>query len=202
MYIADGHVEHFVSWSECRQEDPALAYEWSNYRYILPRLNSRKRSLRDLLDPYEVGPGWFRVELPSMLLSCTDEIPENMRARARRTIDELGLVGDVDQRIRKLRAGWLRRYRLNQLSLPGLKVLAPLVGEAVERLFAAETEQLDPHRRAFRARLIADRAAAGAPVPDRPTPSRTAGRVASTQEPGRPSGRDAAPLRHPGKEHP
>ena len=68
MFIADGNVEHLVSWAECKHDRPQLAYEWSNYRYVLPRLNSRKRSLRGLLDPFEVGPGWFRIELPTLLL--------------------------------------------------------------------------------------------------------------------------------------
>lgn len=165
MYIADGHVEHLVSWSECKRDRPQLAYEWSNYRYILPRLNSRKRSLRGLLDPFEVGPGWFRVELPSLLLVCTDQIPERARERAQRTIDCLGLVGDRDPQIRTLRAKWLEKYRLNWLPLSGLKRFAPLVGQAVAELLVEGDDVIEPHRRAFRDRLIAERVAAGGRVP-------------------------------------
>ncbi|MEM9456698.1 MAG: hypothetical protein AAGF11_21150 [Myxococcota bacterium] len=165
MFIADGHVEHLVSWDECKRDRPQLAYEWSNYRYILPRLNSRKRSQRGLLDPYEVGPGWFRVELPSLLLVCTDEIPKCERERAQRTIDCLGLVGDRDQQIRKLRANWLQRYRLNNLNLSGLREFAPLVGQAIAELLAEADDAIEPHRRSFRDRLIAQRVAAGGRIP-------------------------------------
>ncbi|MCA9710817.1 MAG: hypothetical protein KDK70_33555 [Myxococcales bacterium] len=165
MFIADGCVDHFVSWDECKRRDPGLAYEWSNYRYVTPRLNSRKRHLEGLLDPFEVGPGWFRVELPSLLLVCTDQIPPEQRARAQQTIERLGLVGDRDPKIRRLRAGWLRRYRDDLLTLAGLGYFAPLVGQAVAALLDAEDERLDPVQREFRGRLLADRRAAGGTVP-------------------------------------
>jgi len=157
MYIADGNVEHFVSWDECKHEHPELAYEWSNYRYILPRLNSRKQGARHLLDPFEVGPGWFRVELPSCLMVCTDEIPPEHRARAQRTLECLGPVGDEDRKLRRLRERWLHRYRCDQLSLAGLMEFAPLVGRAVVELHQADPAQLEPELRAYRAQLFAER---------------------------------------------
>jgi hypothetical protein len=165
MYIADGHVEHFVSWDECKHDEPELAYEWSNYRYVLPRLNSRKQKLRGLLDPFEVREGWFRVELPSLLLVCTDSIPEPIRARAQRTIDALGLVGRSDDRARRLRGRWLQRYRTNSLSLAGLREVAPLVGDAVERLLSAPLEALSPESSAYREVLVGDRLRAGGTIP-------------------------------------
>lgn len=130
MYIADGEVDHFVSWNECRHERPQLAYEWTNYRYASPRLNSRKRHARALLDPFEVQLGWFRVELPSLQLVCTEQIPVEQRARAERTLEALDLTRGT--RVRRLREGWLRRYRQNRLSLPGLLELAPLCPPSFE----------------------------------------------------------------------
>jgi hypothetical protein len=163
MYIADGEVDHFVSWNECRHERPQLAYEWTNYRYASPRLNSRKRHARALLDPFEVQLGWFRVELPSLQLVCTEQIPVEQRARAERTLEALDLTRGT--RVRRLREGWLRRYRQNRLSLPGLLELAPLVGEAVSALLGASEATLSPELRAYRHRLITDRKHAGGRVP-------------------------------------
>lgn len=165
MYIADGHVEHFVSWEECKHSQPELAYEWSNYRYVLPRLNSRKRHMTGLLDPFEVGAGWFRVELPSLLLVCTESIPVAMRARAQRTIDALGLVGRGDSHVRRLRRRWLQRYREGHLSLAGLWSVAPLVGAAVERLLSMAPETLTRELLAYREELVGDRRRAGGSVP-------------------------------------
>lgn len=165
MYIADGHVEHFVSWNECKHDQPELAYEWSNYRYILPRLNSRKQHRAGLLDPFEVGPGWFRVALPSLLLMCTERIPPALRARAQQTIDALGLVGRGDDRVRRLRRRWLQRYRDNHLSLAGLSTVAPLVGDAVAALLSAAPEALTPEQLAYRDELVCERRAAGGSVP-------------------------------------
>lgn len=165
MYIADGHVEHFVSWNECKQDRPELAYEWSNYRYILPRLNSRKGTRTDLLDPFEVRPGWFRVELPSLLLVCTSAIPEGLRARAQRTIDELGLVGLGDGRVRRLRSGWLQGYRSTRLSLAGLQEVAPLVGEAVAQLLSTAPETLSKELSSYRDDLVRSRLGAGGTIP-------------------------------------
>lgn len=165
MYIADGHVEHFVSWDECKHDRPELAYEWSNYRYILPRLNSRKQHHKGLLDPFDVRPGWFRVELPSLLLVCTDLIPESLRTRAQQTIDDLGLVGRGDSRARRLRSRWLQRYRDDKLSLAGLREVAPLVGEAVADLLSAAPDDLTHELLAYRDDLARARRQAGGSVP-------------------------------------
>lgn len=163
MYIHDGDVDHFVSWNECRHERPQLAYEWSNYRYASPRLNSRKRAARDLLDPFEVQLGWFRVELPSLQLVCTDAVPREHRERAERTLEVLDLVRGT--RVRRLREGWLRRYRHNRLSLEGLLELAPLVGEAVSTLLRTPDEALSDELLAYRRRLVRAREQAGGRVP-------------------------------------
>jgi hypothetical protein len=165
MYIADGQVEHLVSWDECKHERPELAYQWSNYRYVLPRLNSRKRNLSGVLDPFEVGVGWFRVELPSLLMVCTSLVPGPMRARAQRTIDELGLVGRGDSHVRRLRRRWLQRYRDGHLSLTGLRDVAPLVGDAVARLLCATPDSLTREELAYRDELVHDRRRAGGSVP-------------------------------------
>src|SRR5262245_30183333 len=56
---APGTVDHFVS----GDEDPTLLYEWRNLRYAAAWINSSKGALRaeEVLDPFEVGDGWFEI---------------------------------------------------------------------------------------------------------------------------------------------
>jgi hypothetical protein len=78
MWISSGHVEHFISQSACLECDqPHLAYDWANYRYIMPELNSRKGARPPLLDPFEVQEGWFEIVLPQLHLRVTERIPDS-----------------------------------------------------------------------------------------------------------------------------
>ena len=80
MYEPVGTVDHFVSCNE----DRTLAYEWSNYRYASGWINSSKGSLKatNVLDPFEVEDGWFRVLLPSLQLVIDEEnVPAEHRAQ-------------------------------------------------------------------------------------------------------------------------
>ncbi|HEX9047980.1 MAG TPA: hypothetical protein VF988_13230 [Verrucomicrobiae bacterium] len=84
MYMHDGAADHFISWDRCKLANPQLAYEWNNYRFIAPSLNSKKGTWDDaLLDPFEVQSGWFEVEIPSFVLRITDRVPEELRGKAK-----------------------------------------------------------------------------------------------------------------------
>lgn len=78
--ILDGQVDHFIPCSEDRD----LAYEWTNYRYCDPSINSRKSRTRsgELLDPCSIDDAWFEVLLPSLQVSVTERCPPALRARA------------------------------------------------------------------------------------------------------------------------
>lgn len=129
MYTTEGTVDHFVSWDE----DPTLAYEWSNYRYASGWINSSKKNLTStqLLDPFEVGEDWFEILLPSLQLVGTRKIPAKYRNRAETMLTRLGLRDD--ERILRQRREWYRLYQENKLTLDGLRVLAPLIAKAVEK---------------------------------------------------------------------
>lgn len=104
--IHHGQVDHFVPCSE----DRGLAYEWSNYRYCDPQINSRKNraSSKDLLDPCTIQDDWFELLLPSLQLRVTDRCPPELRARAEATLVRLGLR-DSEPLIR-MRSAWLAHY--------------------------------------------------------------------------------------------
>lgn len=122
-----GTVDHFFSFKHHRN----LAYEWSNYRFASGPLNSSKRNADDsVLDPHEVGAGWFEIILPSLQMRVTDAVPVAHRAKADFTLNRLKL-GD-GERVIRWRRSWYRMYTNGHLTLDGLRAVAPLIAAAVE----------------------------------------------------------------------
>ncbi len=132
MWIGSGTVDHCVSYNE----DPDQAYEWNNYRYVDGWLNSSKQKRRaaDLLDPFEVEPGWFEVILPSLQLRLTDAVPKRYRRRAQNMLDLLPLRDD--ERIVRQRRAWYEAYQ-EGMPLALLEKKAPLIAAAVRKAEAA-----------------------------------------------------------------
>lgn len=122
-----GTVDHFRSFKHHRE----LAYEWSNYRFASGPLNASKRDADDaVLDPFEVGAGWFEVLLPSLQLRVTDAVPAAYRAKAEFTLTRLKLRDG--ERVIRWRRSWYRMYTSGQLTLDGLRTVAPLLAAAVD----------------------------------------------------------------------
>jgi hypothetical protein len=126
MWDLNGTVDHFRS----IKRDRSLAYEWSNYRYASQWLNSSKRA-GEVLDPHEVGEGWFEILLPSLQLVMTSKVPQEARALVEATLRALPIVHD--ERILRQRRAWYAEYQAGRLSLEGLRVMAPLIAAAVEK---------------------------------------------------------------------
>jgi hypothetical protein len=82
MLAPEGTIDHFRSW----KSHPELAYEWSNYRYAGYWANCGKKKAREVLDPYEVGEGWFEVLLPSLQMVVTNKVPEQYRSLVEKCI--------------------------------------------------------------------------------------------------------------------
>lgn len=127
MYVPDGTVDHFRS----RRDNAALLYEWSNLRFASSLMNTAKKAA-EVLDPYEVGAGWFEVLLPSLeLVARYDRIPADVRPRVEATLRVLPLVHD--ERVVRQRREWYAMHLSGELQLPGLRRVAPLLADAVER---------------------------------------------------------------------
>lgn len=129
MYDPVGTVDHFIS----LKEDRSKAYEWTNYRLAAGWLNSSKQALRStqLLDPFAVGNNWFEIQLPSMQLVLTENVPAEWRERAQFMLDRLGL--GHDERVIRQRCEWYRMYECGELNLAGLAKKAPLIAAAIEK---------------------------------------------------------------------
>jgi hypothetical protein len=126
-----GTVDHYLSY----KHHPNLAYEWTNYRFAAATLNSSKKNADDaVLDPFEVGAGWFEIILPSLQLCLTDRVPAGQRKKAEYTLKRLRLRDG--EGVIRWRQTWYEMYQRGKLSLEGLREVAPLIAEAVEREMA------------------------------------------------------------------
>lgn len=122
-----GTVDHYLSVHHHRM----LAYDWDNYRFACGVLNSSKGNADDkVLDPYEVGDGWFEIILPSLQMRLTDAVPAGMREKAEYTLKRLKLRDG--ERIIRWRQSWYLEYCQGHLSIDGLRRMAPLIASAVE----------------------------------------------------------------------
>ena len=126
MYEPVGCVDHFLSW----KNRPDLSYEWSNYRFCSPWINSSKRDVDDrILDPFKVEDGWFEIILPSLQLVVSESIPPELKEKAEYTLSRLHLRDD--ERVLRQRREWYRMYQEGELDLEGLRKKAPLIAQAV-----------------------------------------------------------------------
>ncbi|WP_339481703.1 hypothetical protein [Pseudomonas sp. RL_5y_Pfl2_73] len=123
-----GTVDHYLSY----KNHPGLTYEWNNYRFASSTLNSSKKTADDtVLDPYEVGKDWFEIILPSLQMRTTDAIPPAYREKAEYTLKRLKLRDG--ERVIRWRQSWYNMYKQNKLTLEGLREVAPLIADAVEK---------------------------------------------------------------------
>lgn len=123
-----GSVDHYFSCDNY----PYLTYEWENYRFASNTLNaSKKKADADVLDPFEVGVDWFEIILPSLQMQVTAAVPAAFRAKAEYTLTRLKLRDG--ERVIRWRNSWYKLYQAGDLTLPGLRKVAPLLAAAVEK---------------------------------------------------------------------
>ncbi|OYW74058.1 MAG: hypothetical protein B7Z37_19290 [Verrucomicrobia bacterium 12-59-8] len=135
MRIADGDVDHYLSKKNHRRR----AYQWKNYRYIAGTVNSSKGNHDEaILDPFQVGVDWFEIDLPSMQLKPTANVPPNLKAKVQFTLKQLKLVNGL--KVRRNRKRWYEDYKKHLadpgkgISIGALEEYAPLIAQAVKKL--------------------------------------------------------------------
>jgi hypothetical protein len=131
MLVMRGDMDHFVPIARLKEtSQDEMAYEWSNFRYVESTLNKGK-SKRNMLDPFKVKNEWFEILLPSLQLQLTASVPKSRRKLAEFTLQELGLIdGEI---VVRYRSKWFELYRNRRLDLDGLREIAPLIANAVEK---------------------------------------------------------------------
>ena len=118
-------VDHMVAKSTAWDQ----VYEWSNYRLACSLMNARK-GVAEVLDPFEIGQGWFALELVAFQVVPGDGLPVGMRSRVVDTIATLRLS---DSACCEARAEYAEAYWDGDVSLPYLRRRAPFVAEELER---------------------------------------------------------------------
>lgn len=119
-------VEHFAPKSKVRE----LAYEWRNYRLVCSVMNSRKRDFEDVLDPFEIGDGWFILDLIFMQVLPRPSLDPETTAQVERTIARLRLN---DPECIKARRLYYDPFVQGDLSLDLLTRWSPFVAQEVRR---------------------------------------------------------------------
>jgi hypothetical protein len=84
-------VDHYVP----KSIRPDLAYEWSNYRLAMDRINNNKADSTRVLDPFQIQNEWFVLDLANLYIGPGDGLDAIIRAQVEETITILRLNDDV-----------------------------------------------------------------------------------------------------------
>ena len=114
-------IDHFVPKSAV----PAQAYEWDNFRLCRSRLNMRKDSHRDVLDPFTLAPGSFKFDFRTFLLVPNSNLAVADRVRVLETIARLELNTDNDYVNERI--GAIREYCRGQATFTQLVSRYPFI---------------------------------------------------------------------------
>lgn len=149
IFTKPGTVDHYISKES--PEGRSFAYDWSNYRFASSVMNARKGTWnRRILDPFEIGYGWFEILLPTLEMIVVEEmIPLIYRDDAAFTLKTLKLDKD-EEYVLEVRRHWYQQFMRGNLALEGLAQHAPLIARAVKkRLEEINVAALDDMRRLF-----------------------------------------------------
>ncbi|MDT7531018.1 hypothetical protein OVY29_20340 [Sphingopyxis sp. SE2] len=113
-------VEHFTP----KSVNPALAYEWSNFRLVCGRLNGRKGDHQDVLDPASITASPFQIDFPSLQLKISENLNKDIIDLAESTIVRLKLN---EERCIESRQEYVENYCNDIVSLAGLQRYAPFL---------------------------------------------------------------------------
>jgi hypothetical protein len=126
-YSTGNHtVDHFIP----KSVQPAKAYEWSNYRYVSSRFNSRKGT-RTILDPFKLRETSFVIDFSSFLLKANPDLSPDQKELVLDTIEILKLNTDDDLVVE--RQTWTHEYFAGQITFQHLKKMAPFIALELDR---------------------------------------------------------------------
>ena len=103
-------------------------YQWANYRLCCARMNARKKDFSNVLDPFEIQPGWFQLELAYCQVIPDPSLAKEIRDQIQDTIDRLGLNDFWEDRLKDA-----ERYWSGNISLQVLEEESPFVAAELHR---------------------------------------------------------------------
>lgn len=120
-------VEHFLA----KSANPTLAYDWENYRLVCQTLNGRKGEHTDVLDPFTLAAGWFRLAFPSLLIHPAPDASSAIHDAVKATCKRLGL-NDLATCL-AARERYVRDFCLGDITWNYLLRDAPFLASEIER---------------------------------------------------------------------
>lgn len=105
-------------------------YEWHNYRLACSLMNSRKNNYQNVLDPFEIEDGWFRLELVGYQVIPAPGLPADIHEQVQATIDRLKLN---DYECLRLREEYADEFYRGDISQARLRRRAPFLAREIER---------------------------------------------------------------------
>ena len=119
-------VDHFVP----KSVESDLAYEWSNYRLVCARMNGRKGTKQDVLDPFVLRDYTFTLDFPSLQIRPSGDCAAELASKAQATILRLKLN---DALCVKARWTYVRDYCKAMISFDYLAQCAPFIHREIVR---------------------------------------------------------------------
>ncbi|MRG98469.1 hypothetical protein [Polyangium spumosum] len=119
-------TDHFIAKSSAIEH----AYRWRNLRLACTKVNARKGAFDELLDPFEIAPDTFHLNLFTGSIFPNPALAADLKHRAQTTIERLGLD---DEDCRKDRRDYFDDYRMGETSEAYLKKRCPFVWYEVHR---------------------------------------------------------------------
>ncbi|QHG89153.1 MULTISPECIES: hypothetical protein [Xanthomonas] len=119
-------ADHFVAKSKL----PGQAYEWMNFRLASAIVNARKCDFEDVLDPFVLPAGWFRLELVTGQVYPSSDIDAADMTRVVKTIERVGLDNSIN---REMRARHFQEYFQGDITANFLQRYSPFVHAEAER---------------------------------------------------------------------
>jgi len=89
-------TDHFIA----KSRNAGQAYEWENYRLSCLGMNRFKSRFDDILDPFEIAPDTFVLNLASGEIKPNEELSPEMKKKANKTIKRLRLDDPETNRMR------------------------------------------------------------------------------------------------------
>jgi len=119
-------TDHFVA----KSQEAGKAYEWSNYRLSCLGMNRNKNRFDDILDPFEIVPDTFVLNLASGEIKPNPNLPPQLRQKAEATIKRLKLD---DPETNRMRGDHYSDYLRHDVAEPWLAKNSPFVWYEAKR---------------------------------------------------------------------
>lgn len=103
-------------------------YEWLNYRLCAALINANKSDMTSLVDPFEVGEGWFALELVGFQVIRGSNAPTSKTAEIDATLPLLNMPDCI-----KAREEYVTSYEQGAIELGYLERRAPFIASELRR---------------------------------------------------------------------